>query len=346
MSAYQKLLDFNRANPETKEVYKKMQQWHLAEKPEHGIFCYTDALFKLSPRLARFELYGKMYPTVPLEIMNEDKVGLLTYYWSLAVFGAWRNTLGIYRIDADIFSQMLEAEIPLDTPTAIFGRLPDWCVYVEFPKNAFFIDTDNSRVAVNGFWAYADEQAVFTSYKHVLSIALDTDGKSDTQFDTMQPLHLLINDNLTIEQSVKQLKIAAPKKRDAEAAERLRLSNVNLMTSMLSVLLWLCADEPDITNIHGEPLSAEQMRLPKYTRHKKTGAFVPPNQPKVYDIGKRLGGEVRQFNERNSSEGSQPSSRKRPHIRRGHWHGVWKGTGQDKHFDLYWQPAIFVNAGA
>ena len=48
--------------------------------------------------------------------------------------------------------------------------------------------------------------------------------------------------------------------------------------------------------------------------------------------------------ERLGSGDSRISSRKRPHIRRGHWHGVWSGTGQNKEFKIYWQPAIFVNA--
>ena len=60
---------------------------------------------------------------------------------------------------------------------------------------------------------------------------------------------------------------------------------------------------------------------------KKTGVFIPPDKPTIYDIGKRLGGEIRTFNERLDSGDSRISSRKRPHIRRGHW-----------------QSAIFVNA--
>ena len=70
-----------------------------------------------------------------------------------------------------------------------------------------------------------------------------------------------------------------------------------------------------------------------------------PETKEVYEIGKRLGGEIRTFNERITSGDSRISSRKRPHIRRGHWHGVWAGVGQNKEFKIYWQPAIFVNAG-
>ena len=129
---------------------------------------------------------------------------------------------------------------------------------------------------------------------------------------------------------------------DEDKRESLK-HDIDGATTLLSLLLWLCAEEPDISNIKGEPVTPEQMRIPKYGRNKKTGAFVPPSQPIIYEVGKRLGGEVRQFNKEYGRSDGRTSSRKRPHIRRGHWHGVWKGVGQDRQFSVYWQPAIFVN---
>ena len=148
---------------------------------------------------------------------------------------------------------------------------------------------------------------------------------------------LLIEDGLSVKEAVSQEheNVGLGNKLEQELA---------ILKFALSLLLWLCAEEPDITSIAGEPVTGEQLRLPKYGRNKKTGAFVPPSQPHIYDIGKRLGGEVRDFNKRNGAPDARISSRKRPHIRRGHWHGVWTGTGQNKEFKVYWQPAIFVNS--
>lgn len=91
-----------------------------------------------------------------------------------------------------------------------------------------------------------------------------------------------------------------------------------------------------------EAQTAAGVKLP--AADKKTGVFIPPNRPIIYNIGKRLGGEIRTFNDKIAATDSRISNRKRPHIRRGHWHGVWSGTGQNKEFKIYWQPAIFVNA--
>ena len=38
MNAFEKMTAFNKANPEAKEVYRKMQQWQVLNKPENGGF--------------------------------------------------------------------------------------------------------------------------------------------------------------------------------------------------------------------------------------------------------------------------------------------------------------------
>ena len=112
----------------------------------------------------------------------------------------------------------------------------------------------------------------------------------------------------------------------------------------LPMLLWLCAEEPDITNMMGEPLTTEQVRQPKY-QQKKSGQFIPPNSPRIYKLGQRLGGEIREFKEQIAqSEDTRKGIAKRPHIRKGHWHGYWHGSGQDKQFVPKWLSAMFVNA--
>lgn len=60
----------------------------------------------------------------------------------------------------------------------------------------------------------------------------------------------------------------------------------------LPILLWLCVEDPDITNMKDERIEREQLFKPKYTIHKKTGVFVPPSQPIVFNLGKRLGSEI------------------------------------------------------
>lgn len=68
-----------------------------------------------------------------------------------------------------------------------------------------------------------------------------------------------------------------------------------------------------------ERIECEQLFKPKYTIHKKTGAFVPPSQPTVFNLGKRLGAEIRSYQEIIKKDLiDRPRAAVRPHIRRGH----------------------------
>ena len=344
MNAYERMMDFNQKNPDAKDAYKRMQQWHIANAPKNGMFCPSKDLYLMTPRLTKLLVNNDLGHTNFAEV-SDERIDVLGYFWSLALFGAWRNTLGIYRIDPDIYEQILLAPIPKDTPTSVFSRLPEWCVYIEFPANNFTVNKAHKQTLVDGFWAYFDLQNINGKFKDSLNIVLNTKGKTNSSHDALQPLQIIIDDNLTVEQSLNVVYDSLNGDNlDVFTLNAMKNKELSLIRTCLALLLWLCAEEPDISNINGEPISAEQMRLPKYRNNKKTGAFIPPNQPFIYHIGKRLGGEVRQFNEQNGHPDSRISSRKRPHIRRGHWHGVWKGAGQDKQFSVYWQPAIFVNS--
>lgn len=74
----------------------------------------------------------------------------------------------------------------------------------------------------------------------------------------------------------------------------------------------------------------------KTKKNKKTGAFIPPEKPLIYDVGARLGGEIRKKRDEIEHGLNSGTRTVRPHIRRGHWHGYWKGTGQNRHFDVKW----------
>lgn len=345
MQPFEQMQCFNREFSDVKDIYKHMQQWQLKNTPDNGVFYPSGNLYHASTRIMIAAAQGKMNSAM-VDSMNSEQLALLRYFWGLHLFGAWRNTLGIYRIDADIFGQIIKSPIPDDTPSTVFERLPEWCVYMDLPADAMGAVTGSGRRAViAGFWALFDVQNVAGKQQRVLNLVLDIDESVKTTHDAYQPLLVPIRDDMTIRQAV--LSVFDGMSHHVNDA-LIRRSNaereMEVITHLLSLLLWLCAEEPDISNIKGEPISGEQLRLPKYQVNKKTGAFVPPSQPIIYNIGKRLGGEVRHFNDNISAGDSRISSRKRPHIRRGHWHGVWSGTGQNKQFNIYWQAAIFVNA--
>ena len=345
MQPFDRMNEFNKKNPEAKDVYKKMQQWHLKNKPDNGMFCPSSEISLMSQSLLNKIAVKKMVIKSNLGKLPEneadDMCELVDYFWSLSVFGTWRNTLGVYSIDPDVLQQIIKSPIPDDTPTSIFSRLPEWCVYVKLLSDEDLAYVNDGEPSLLGFWASIDTEFFDNKKKDVLNLFFNIHPITPDR--GMQALQILLEDGVTVAQAVRKKYHVAPRLKLGIDGEDETI-DIKIVTKLLSLLLWLCAEEPDITNIAGEPVSGTELRQPKYRRNKKTGAFIPPNQPITYTLGKRLGGEVRAFNEKYGKPDARISSRKRPHIRRGHWHGVWRGTGQNKSFHVYWQPAVFVNA--
>lgn len=351
-AAYQKMLDFNKHFKDTKRIYQAMQGVYLDHKFTDGIFCPSTEIYTLAPIFLMERERGGMGNKI-VNHKDERQISLLKYFWGLHTFGTWRNTLGVYRLDPDIFKEVVKSSIPADTPSVIFKRLPEWCVYVDMPKDAISVQSANGKkTSIDGFWALLDYDLEEHTDRHrlVLNIVLNTSEPSNTIYDTYQPIRILLDDSLTVSEAFEFLffdDFSHKDVRHAIQAKKDMQDTKILLMNLLSVLLWLCAEEPDISNIKGEPLSREDIKKIGYQVNKKTGRFVPPSMPVVRELGKRLGGEIRTFKKIINDEDKEQSQlvrRVRPHIRRGHFHGFWKGKGQDKHFDVKWLPATFVNS--
>lgn len=348
-ASYQKMLDFNRSRSEVKDVYKQMQLWQLKNSDNcQGVFYPSSMLYNISLKMMTGFMLGQTELS-DYHLMSQDKKDLLTHFWGLHVFGAWRNTLSIYQIDDNIIDSVIDSELPPDTPANIFSNLPEWCVYFDLSnaKKQIMLETAHSEPAqILGFWALYDKYP--KTKNKALHIVPHLAELSNSIYDCLQPLSLILDDDATIASQCMQA-VQAVQGREGDKSDSLAIfmnayGDNKMLAKLLSCLLWLCAEQPDISSITGEPLTKDRLRLPRYTTNKKTGAFIVPSAPTFIQIGKRLGGEIRSYNERIGHSDNRVSSRKRPHIRRGHWHGYWQGTGQAKEFKIYWQPAIFVNS--
>jgi len=101
----------------------------------------------------------------------------------------------------------------------------------------------------------------------------------------------------------------------------------------LSLLLYLCSDEPEIDD------SREPGVSPEYTRPKKVkGGYrlFEPSKVRTWEVGRSISRTL-------SAAIRATGSHKSPHIRRAHWHGYWTGprTG-DRNFIYRWIPPTAV----
>ena len=236
--------------------------------------------------------------------------------------------------------------LPADTPSDIFFNLPDFCVYVEFPHVVSYADFEEfpehplngqSKTKIAGFWAYPIQKSDRENRRIELELCPNV---VQTPFPMIASNSIVLRKGLSVEQAFQ----ATWDCYDPKLPTREMSINFDraLINRLLAILLWLCVEQPDILGANGEPLPTNQQR---YKRHKVSGHFVPPDKPKIYNVGERLGGEIRQYRQQIARhDPSKTGTSKRPHIRRGHWHGYWTGTGQNKQFTPKWLPATFVNA--
>lgn len=302
---------FNKSFENSKECYKKMQQHYLSKKDKRVFFPMQDVT---------------MLDMVTSIQHQQGNLQALKTLCQLYLYGTWRNTLGIYQLDDEIIKD--SKRLPDDTPTNIFMHLPEWCVYVDIASAMIAITDDGTSRHIKGFWAIYDKIEINNRTNYALNFIIDTDSDDDLYI----PQPLLIDDDMTVEQSMAYMSSINGENDSDE-----------LIKGLLPFLLWLCVEQPDITH-KNTPVSRDELTKPKYNVNKKTGAFVPPNEPKIYQIGARLGQKVREYQAR-LDEHNKTTSQKRPHIRRGHWHGHWRGKrgSQAQEFIVKWQPAIFVN---
>lgn len=352
-SAYNRYLSFNKDYADISAEYRKFDNWYFEHKAhtknKDGVYVPADILASESSYLMNNfynELVAMQRKNISVERMTSNDLKVMSFLNGFKMFSAWRMSLSVYQVDADIFEEMLKSPIPKDTPADIFKRLPDFCVYVEFPRLLDMRDINDKMpieydLKIKGFWAYLN-YPIGGINKLELNICADV-VEDERYPDSLSSVSMIIDDDLTVEQAADLVFEQYQGMSESQARQMSEADKLGLY-AYLPILLWLCAEEPDISNMVGEPLTMSQVREPKYTQKKKTKQFVPPSNPKIYHIGQRLGGEIRKFKEQiELTDTSKKGTTKRPHIRKGHWHGYWHGSEQNKRFEAKWLSAIFVN---
>ena len=255
----------------------------------------------------------------------------------LAALGAWRYTQSIYCFDPDMLAAVSDTELSGELPVNVLQRLPEWCVYVEAQRVL------PSGKHIDGFFAFLDHDADYGSIDlrivHHVSDRLEL-----TMTVPVGPWSVI--------EALDQIRQESKK-----YSPNFTMSNDDLTATaqdiypLLSLLLYLCAEEPDISG--HMPGAYPQYPQPKKT--KKGLRLFPPDKPRVWHVGQEQGEKLRQAIENTSkrSPGSGTVTRK-PHIRKAHWHGYWKGPRkpkpemppeqQERHFFYKWIPPLIIGA--
>lgn len=245
----------------------------------------------------------------------------------LAAIGAWRYSQGIYQIDTDLLAALAETGIKGDLPADVFLRLPEWCIYVETPTMPWNTDI------IYGFWAHLEYD--YNDGRHELRMLMDCEAGMQTVIVHLGPWTIAEGISRAMDMAQKEYPYHIDTEKLGIAIERASKA----IEPFISILLYLCSDAPEIDD-------RKPGQSPSYahaTKTKNGWRFFPPPKPKYIQVGQSLGAQLRQA----ANSTGEPGTEKRPHLRRGHWHGYWTGPLKgDRKFIYHWISPLIVGGGA
>jgi hypothetical protein len=268
---------------------------------------------------------GQPYVRLPMHLIADVA--------RLAALGTWRYSQGIYRYDTDAAEALADTVLHGEMPVDVMLRLPEWSVYIETPGRDWFGDT------LYGYWAHLEWDA--NTHRRELRLLLDCESELIPQILHMGPWTVTEAIDRWFSEAERQaMTLRLPIREVPDGTETGTV--IELLSAainpLLSMLLYLCSDEPDIGS---RDYPNEQPGRPRPKKTKRGWRLFAPDKPKVWTVGAEIGETLRQ------AKLSEPSCRRlRPHLRRAHWHGFWTGPkAGERQFRYKWLPPIVVAGG-
>lgn len=248
---------------------------------------------------------------------------------NLQMLGAWRPTQDIVRFDPDFYAMLTKTEVSGKLPVEILERMPAWSLF--FQTRGLEVEGKS----YDGFFAGLDQ--------------------SDNREQIILRLHFVALENMRVLPFLLPLgdwsletAVAITNDQQRRALEKMNIEMTGEYTRVpdkglheaLNLLLYVCSYGLDENKVYD--YGGARYPQPVKVKHGNWRLFPPP-RPAIHKLGIEIGEEARSFNERSCAP--RPHASPRPHIRRAHWHGYWRGplNDQDKRrFSLKWLPPFMV----
>jgi hypothetical protein len=255
----------------------------------------------------------------------------------LGALVAWRPTQGVYRFDPTLYEALIDTDLDGDVPSQLLLRLPGWAVFIETPLS------DNMPYPLLGFWAYLSRLG---KQDELEIVGIWREGQALCQQAGIDPAKDVLMYSLPLgNHPVQDLLQMMYRRGDAEAGRPPRdladtdafIIDTHVVSALLSLLLYLCSEKPDIQDWAPE--------TPKFKFFGATKRVLNAKNPRQWDVGIRLGAALHVARrEASVSDGTgSAASAVRPHVRRAHWHSYWVGKRGEQSISLRWLPPIPVN---
>ena len=264
-----------------------------------------------------------------LEQLGLDQVGDVSI---LAALATWRYSQGIYQINGDMLEALSGSIIFGDLPADVFQRLPEWCIYVDTPGLTW------ANFEISGFWAHLEWDAN-DGHQELRLLINPVDGSP-----LPVPVHI---GKWTVSEAVNKYIAEAKKQASIHNFPLIGVDNeenIRILTEqvskLVSILLYICSDAPDINDVREPGKSATR---PSPTKTKKGLRLFPATHPRIWSVGENVGEKLRVYR---LAGGNNQQKSKRAHLRRGHWHGYWTGPRSgDQKFVYRWIHPLIAGGG-
>lgn len=237
----------------------------------------------------------------------------------------WRYTRQIYEIDDALFHELIQTPYDQIVPLDVLQKFPNFSFFIKTKIMSFFISMPDGACKENlnlAFVAFAPNKDAPTSV-------------------TWSEILLPLSKGKTVEQELSRLEELYKEKNHSDNNPyKFCIQHADLrqhMKRLINVVLYLCSTQPDIVD------RTPSIKLHPFHVSRKSlkGKFkiLPARKIKYFYVGENVGKVIRQHEESYSIS----RGKVRPHVRRAHWHGYWKGArDEQKEFILKWLPPTLV----
>ncbi|WP_337264504.1 MULTISPECIES: hypothetical protein [unclassified Serratia (in: enterobacteria)] len=242
---------------------------------------------------------------------------------------AWRTGKSIVRCDGDLWDALQKTGLSEDLPGSLLCRLPFWGGYLELPAESVPLPLfEGDGLFADGVFITLTDPASEDWTAELLAMVVSATPSPRTGEIPMATVVLPLSDPLG------PLLAEVP-----EGTTRA------FWQAILPLLFYLCSEGADWGD-----RQAPQRPEPKQVRRQGPRFFAPPN-PEILAVGPRVGAALRQlggWSTSSTAASAGHTGRKvRPHIRRAHWHGFWRGPKQadaERQYSVKWVAPVVVNA--
>jgi hypothetical protein len=252
-----------------------------------------------------------------------------------ALLGAlisWRPTKGIYRFHPELYESIIQTDLQGEIPSNLLLRMPGYAVFIETPVS------ENLPFQLEGFWAYLSRMGKQNELILVGLWRKDIGELSNADSDWDVLLFDLPIGPHPVSDLTEMMYQQVPREsgEGLKRNESVRAIQDHMVSAMLSLLLYLCSEKPDISNWDpGQP----QFKLFGDKRR-----WIASKSVHEWEVGLRLGAALKTAREQLETHESTPGNGTpvRPHVRRAHWHSYWVGKRGEQTISLRWLPPISV----